>query len=133
MTLYLLDANIISDLVKNPEGSAAARLESLIDEEICTSIIVVAELRFGIEKKGAARLAAQLETILDDIETFAFEPSAELTYGVVRAQLEREGRPIGANDTLIAAHALTLDATLVTDNVREFERVQGLRVENWLR
>lgn len=133
MTLYLLDTNIISDLVRNPEGAVARRLGSFIEHEVCTSIIVAAELRFGVEKKGAVRLAVQLEAILEDIMVVAFEPPAERRYAAVRAQLERDGTPISGNDMLIAAHALTLDAALVTDNVREFERVEGLRVENWLR
>lgn len=132
MTLYLLDTNIISDLVRNPEGTVAGRLESLIEHEVCTSIIVAAELRFGVEKKGAVRLAIQLETLLDDMQIVAFEPPAERRYATVRAQLERDGTPISGNDMLIAAHALALDAVLVTGNVREFERVEGLRVENWL-
>lgn len=111
----------------------AIRLEAMVEHEVCTSIIVAAELRFGVEKKGAVRLAIQLETILEDIRIVAFEPPAERSYAAARTQLERDGRPISGNDMLIAAHALAIDAVLVTDNVREFERVPGLKVENWLR
>lgn len=132
MTLYLLDTNIISDLVRNPDGAVAGTLESLVEHEVCTSIIVAAELRFGVEKKGAFRLAIQLEALLEDIQVAAFESPAERSYATVRAQLERDGTPISGNDMLIAAHAITLDAVLVTANVREFQRVEGLKVENWL-
>jgi len=133
LTLYLLDTNIVSDLVRNPEGAAAARLKSLTEDTLCTSIVVPAELRFGVEKRGSVRLAAQLEAILAAIEIVPFEPPADRDYAAVRVQLERAGTPISGNDMLIAAHALALDATLVTDNIREFERIEGLKVENWLR
>lgn len=129
---YLLDANIVSALVKDPHGPIAGRIREIGEDAVCTSIIVAAELRFGAAKKGSARLSAQLEAILSVLDVLPFESPADERYGATRWQLEREGRSIGGNDLLIAAQALSLDCTVVTANVREFERVEGLQVENWL-
>jgi tRNA(fMet)-specific endonuclease VapC len=128
--MYLLDTNILSDLVRHPQGVIGANIAQGTTETIVTSIIVASELRFGAERRGSERLTAQLEGILKRLPV---EDDADRHYGALRAELERQGKPIGGNDMFIAAHALALDATLVTDNVREFERVPGLRVENWLR
>ena len=133
MTRYLLDTNIVSDLVRNPQGAAAARLVGIDERAIGTSIIVAAELRYGAVRRGSARLTAQLEKILGAIEVLPFEAPAERVYGELRCSLEAAGRPTGANDLLIAAHALALGRSLVTDNLREFSRVAGLTLENWLR
>ena len=133
MTGYLLDTNILSDLVRNPQGVVAARIAQIGDDAIRTSIIVAAELRFGAAKKGSERLTLQLERILSAIDIQPFDAPADAAYARLRVQLEAAGAPIGGNDVLIAAHALATDCTLVTDNVREFTRVGGLRVENWLR
>lgn len=130
---YLLDTNIVSDLVRNPQGTAAGKIARVGEDAIATSIIVAAELRYGAAKRASARLTRQLEAVLGVIETPPFEAPADARYGDLRVALERAGTPIGANDLLIAAHALALDMVLVTDNTREFERVPGLRVENWLR
>jgi tRNA(fMet)-specific endonuclease VapC len=130
---YLLDTNMISDLVRNPRGRVADRIAAVGDAHVCTSIIVAAELRYGATKKASRRLTDQLEAILLAIDTLPFEAPADVTYGRLRAALEREGQPIGGNDLLLAAQALALGHTLVTDNVREFSRVAGLSVENWLR
>jgi tRNA(fMet)-specific endonuclease VapC len=88
---------------------------------------------FGATKKNSPQLTAQLEVILGAIDVLALEAPVDAIYGVIRASLERSGQPIGANDLLIAAHARTLGHTLVTDNKREFTRIDDLRVENWLR
>lgn len=130
---YLLDTNIVSDLVRNPQGQVTERIRELGEEQVCTSVIVAAELRYGVAKKGSARLAAQLEAVLRVLDVLAFEPPADTTYGVLRTRLERVGQPIGANDLLIAAHAVALGHTIVTDNEREFSRVESLSCENWLR
>lgn len=129
---YLLDTNIVSDLVRNPQGRVAAKIADVGEHTIATSIIVAAELRFGAEKKGSPRLKAQLETILSAMEVIPLESPSDATYGQVRANLEAAGTPIGGNDLLIAAQALTLRMTVVTANVAEFSRVAGLRVENWI-
>jgi len=103
------------------------------EEDVCTSIVVAAELRYGSTKKNSSRLTAQLEAVLGAIEVLALEAPVDVAYGVIRASLARTGQPIGANDLLIAAHALTLGLTVVTDNEREFLRIDDLRVENCLR
>jgi tRNA(fMet)-specific endonuclease VapC len=135
-TRYVLDTNILSDLLKNPGGRVARKMASLPPEErrsLATSIIVAAELRYGAAKSGSPAMAARVDQLLQAVETLSLEPGADRHYGAVRTQLERAGMIIGANDLLIAAHVLALDAILVTDNTREFKRVHGLRVENWLR
>ena len=130
---YLLDTNIVSDLVRNPQGKIAEQIFTVGESKVCTSIIVAAELRYGAEKKQSPRLSAQLEAVLGALDILPFEKPADASYGTIRAQLERAGKPIGANDLLIAAHALTLGYTLVTDNEKEFSRVRHLSLENWLR
>ncbi len=133
MVRYLLDTPAMSDLVRNPQGRTARKIAEVGEAAIGTSIIVSADLRFGAEKKGSARLTTQVHAILAAIEVLPFEAPAEETYARLRSALEAAGPPIGANDLLIASHALTLGMTLVTDNVREFRRVKGLKVENWVR
>ncbi len=133
MTRYLLDTNIVSDLIRNPQGVVAARVADVGDDKICTSIIVAAELRYGALKRGSARLSAQVEAVLAVLDIMPFEAPADVTYGQTRVRLEQVGTPIGGNDLLIAAQTLALGYTLVTDNLREFERVGGLTCENWLR
>jgi tRNA(fMet)-specific endonuclease VapC len=130
---YLLDTNIVSDLVRNPQGKVAEQILKVGESKVCTSIIVAAELRYGAEKKQSPRLCGQLEAILGALEILPFAKPADVSYGSIRVQLERAGKPIGANDLLIAAQALTLGHTVVTDNEKEFSRVKQLRVENWLR
>ena len=129
---YLLDTNILSDLMRHPAGRIADRIAQE-EQQVCTSIIVIAELKYGIAKSGSRRFAGQLAAILGGIDVLSFETPADAAYADLRTTLERAGRPIGANDMLIAAHALALDLTLVTANEREFSRVPGLRIENWLR
>jgi tRNA(fMet)-specific endonuclease VapC len=130
---FLLDTNIFSDLVRNPRGLVARRIAEIGEALVCTSIIVAAELRYGAAKRASSRLSEQLETVLAAVDVLAIEPPVDVVYGELRARLERNGRPIGANDMLIAAHALALGHTIVTDNEREFARVENLPLENWLR
>lgn len=129
---YLLDTNMVSDLVRNPGGRVTQRIGEVGEEQVCTSIVVVAELRYGAEKKGSARLTLQLQTILDVLEILPLEAPADRTYGILRTRLERAGTPIGGNDLVIAAQALALRYTIVTDNEREFGRIEELPLENWL-
>ncbi|MEH6775637.1 MAG: type II toxin-antitoxin system VapC family toxin [Cereibacter changlensis] len=133
MTLYMLDTNIISDLLRNPDGNAAKRIADVGPDAICVSIITAAELRYGCAKKGSAKLLAHVEAILESVQVLAFDAPADAEYGGIRAELEAAGKPIGPNDLLIAAHAYAAGAILVTDNSGEFSRVRGLRVENWIR
>jgi tRNA(fMet)-specific endonuclease VapC len=130
---YLLDTNIVSDLVRNPQGPVAAHIHAVGEANVCTSIIVAAELRYGATKKGSARLSAQLEAVLGVLEVLPFEAPADGEYGRCRTRLEQAGQPIGGNDLLIAAHALALGYAMITDNEREFARIEGLQCENWLR
>jgi len=130
---YLLDTNVISDLVRRPQGPIAQRIRQVGETRVCTSIVVAAELRFGVEKKGSARLTAQVEAVLAVLDIMPLEAPADAVYGSLRARLERIGQPIGGNDLLIAAQTVALGYTLVTDNEREFTRIAGLSVENWLR
>jgi len=130
---YLLDTNTVSDLVRNPQGVIADRIAEVGAAQVCTSIIVAAELRFGAIKRGSQRLLTQLETVLQPLDVLALEMPADRFYGELRTSLEQRGLPIGSNDMLIAAHALMLGCTLVTENEREFSRVRGLEIENWLR
>ena len=130
--LYLLDTNILSDLVRRPQGRVAKRIAREGERSICTSIVVASELRFGAEKLGSQRLTAQLEVILSTLDILPLEEPADRHYARLRWHLEQRGSPIGPNDLLIAAHALALDCTVVTANDREFTRVPGLKVVNWL-
>ena len=133
MRRYLLDTNILSDLVRNPQGRIASRIARIGEKGVCTSIVVAAGLRYGAAKRGSARLSSQLETILRVLEILPLETPVDEVYGKLRADLERKGQIIGGNDLLIAAHTLALGHTIVTDNVREFSRIRSLSVENWLR
>jgi tRNA(fMet)-specific endonuclease VapC len=131
--LFLLDTNIVSDLVRHPAGEVARMVAEVGETRVCTSVVVAAELRYGAAKKASPRLSAQLEAVLDALSVLALEVPADRLYGDLRTSLERAGNLIGPNDLLIAAHALALDAALVTDNEREFARVPDLAIQNWLK
>jgi tRNA(fMet)-specific endonuclease VapC len=130
---FLLDTNIVSDLVRDPHGRVTGHIARVGEEHVGTSIIVAAELRYGAAKKASSRLTIQLEKILAALHVVRFEAPADAVYGELRARLERTGQIIGANDLLIAAHALALGCIVVTDNEQEFSRVDSLQIENWLR
>ena len=133
MSGYLLDTNILSDLIRHPDGLVARRVEQVGQKEIFTSIIVAAELRYGCAKKGSAKLLERVQGLLETIPVLSLDMPTDAQYGLIRAELEAAGQPIGMNDLLIASHALALGLTMVTDNTSEFSRVRGLKVENWLR
>jgi tRNA(fMet)-specific endonuclease VapC len=130
---YLLDTNIVSDLVRNPQGRMAEHVRRVGEAQVCTSIIVAAELRYGATKRGSQRLSRQLEAVLEVIAVVPFTAPADIVYGEIRTRLEQTGRPIGGNDLLIAAQTVALGYTIVTDNEAEFARIDGLPRENWLR
>lgn len=130
---YLLDTNIISNAIRFPMGSAAARIALLEIGELSTSILVAGELKFGARKKNSSRLENLVNEVLEDFEVLPWEMPADDHYARIRAELEEQGQPIGQMDLLIAAQASALDLILVTDNEREFSRVPGLKIENWLR
>ncbi|MGV6871390.1 PIN domain-containing protein [Pseudochelatococcus sp. B33] len=129
---FLLDTNIVSDLVRSPhEGKAARHIAKIGDHLLATSIIVVAELRFGCAKRRSRKLERQVEAVLKGLHILPLDIPADAAYAAIRAELEA-GKPIDAHDLLIAAHARALDMTLVTANTGEFTRIKGLKVENWL-
>lgn len=129
---YLLDTNILSDLVRKPQGTVAAAIQRVGEKSVCTSIVVAAELRFGAAKSKSKRLARQIDQILAALEVLPLGEPTDRHYAKVRWHLEKRGQAIGPNDLLIAAEALAEDCTLVTANEREFSRVPSLKVENWL-
>lgn len=129
---YLLDTNILSHLVRQPQGLVAARIADVGEDNVLSSIIVACELRYGAAKRGSRRLTRQIEAILGAITILPLEAGADRHYAAIRTTLERKGTPIGANDMLIAAQARAIEAICVTDNVAEFKRVPALKVENWL-
>ena len=130
---YLLDTNIVSDLVRDPQGAIAEQIEIVGEDRVCTSLIVAAELRYGAAKRQSERLTIQLNAVLDALDVLPLESPVDAIYGDLRAKLERTGNLIGPNDLLIAAQALAVDGILVSDNEREFAKVEGLTLENWRR
>ncbi|MEN0000575.1 MAG: type II toxin-antitoxin system VapC family toxin [Pseudomonadota bacterium] len=130
-TAYLLDTNAASHIIRFPSGPVASRTLGEAKGAIGLSSIVVSELQFGVRKRGSERLAALVEGLLRQFPILAFGEDAARAYADIRHQLEKSGTPIGPMDTLIAGHATSLDATLVTSNAVEFGRVEGLKVEDW--
>jgi tRNA(fMet)-specific endonuclease VapC len=130
--VYLLDTNIISDIAKNPEGAAARRFAELSNEDLCTSIVVSAEVLFGLANGGSDRLRQVMLKVLGNLTILSMEPPVDRFYAATRSAMSKAGKAIDANDMFIAAHALALDATVVTAD-QGFRWVPGLKVENWLR
>lgn len=129
---YLLDTNILSHLVRQPQGPVAARIADVGEDNVVTSIIVACELRYGAAKRGSRKLTRQVEAVLGAIAILSLEAGTDRHYAAIRTALEKKGTPIGANDMLIAAQARAIEAVCVTANVAEFKRVPALKVENWL-
>jgi tRNA(fMet)-specific endonuclease VapC len=129
----LLDTNVISRMVRDPVGPEVRKLRESEPGTLVTSILVAAELRFGYVRRRSAKLERMIEDILVTVEVLDWTDPCDRCYAALRTDLERRGALIGPMDMLIAAHALALDAVLVTDNEREFRRVAGLKVENWIR
>lgn len=130
---YLLDTNILSDLVRRPRGLIRERIIAVGEGTICTSIIAAAELRYGGAKSGSARIMKRIDHILSALELLPLVSPADRHYAEIRSTLSRDGKLIGPNDLLIAAQARAMDLTVVTANETEFSRVPDLRVVNWLR
>lgn len=129
---WMLDTNTLSDLIRNPTGAMLQRLSGIESGAVCTSIVVACELRFGAKRKGSETLSERVEQLLASLTVLPLDEPADQHYADLRLTLERAGTPIGNNDLFIAAHARSRDMTLVTHNTREFARVPGLRVEDWL-
>ncbi len=130
---YLLDTNICIYLINRRPPAVLARFAEHPLGALGVSSITAAELAFGVAKGRSERNRHALELFLAPLDVAPFGREAMWAYGTLRATLERTGKPIGAMDTLIAAHALALGATLVTNNVGEFARAPGLKLENWVR
>lgn len=130
---FMLDTNICIALIKRKPHKTLKHVQSLSIGDIGISTITLTELRYGVEKSQSVEKNRQaLDEFLLPLEISDFDESAALAYGVVRTALERTGNPIGPLDTQIGAHALSLDAVLVTNNTKEFRRIKGLKVVNWL-
>jgi tRNA(fMet)-specific endonuclease VapC len=129
---FLLDTNVVSHLVRHPQGLVRDRIAEVGEQTVCVSLLVAAELRFGAAKKQSARLTRQVEAVLSVLPILPLETPVDVHYAEIRVALETAGCTIGPNDLIIAAHARALGLTLVTDNLTEFSRVPSLRVQNWL-
>lgn len=130
--IFLLDTNICIYVINIKPPDVLQKFREKKSGTIAVSSITAGELAYGVLKSGSERNRRALELLLAPIEILPFGPSAIWHYGRIRVTLERKGQPIGAMDTLIAAHALSLGATLVTNNTREFCRVEELLLENWV-
>jgi tRNA(fMet)-specific endonuclease VapC len=129
---FLLDTNACIDYLTGRYPGVVARIQNSSPEDLFLSVVVVAELRYGADHSARRRSNhSRIDALVEEIEPLDFDLRAAATYGRVRAQLETGGTPIGPNDMLIAAHALSRGLTVVTDNTTEFRRVKGLKVENW--
>lgn len=130
--MILLDTNICIYSINNKPPAVLARLQQYRLGEICLGSVVAAELAFGVAKSGSARNRQALEMFLAPLSTQPIDAAVVWAYGDLRADLERCGTPIGSLDSMIAAHALSQHAMLVTNNTREFGKVPGLHLDNWV-
>lgn len=126
----MLDTDTVSYALRG-DGNIETRIQQHRPSELCISAITLAELRFGADHRKSARIHRLIDAFTTDIQVVPFDDSCAARFGVVAATLQAQGAPIGNFDALIAAHALALDLTLVTNNVKHFQRVRGLKVENW--
>lgn len=129
---WMLDTNVLSELIRNPGGPVVKRLSAQAPDAVCTSIVVACELRYGAQRKGSAVLSQRVEQLLATLLVLPFDEPADAHYADIRAALEHAGTPIGSHDLFIAAHARSRGVTLLTHNLREFARVPGLKVEDWM-
>ena len=129
---YLLDTNVCIDYLNGRYPNVTHRIQECRPQDLCLSSVVVAELRYGADKSDRIRRNhARVDVLAGEIQCLDFDPEAAAAFGRVRAALERAGQVIGPYDMLIAAQALSRQLVLVTDNLAEFRRVEGLEVENW--
>ncbi|WP_198014778.1 type II toxin-antitoxin system tRNA(fMet)-specific endonuclease VapC [Hippea sp. KM1] len=130
----MLDTNICSYIIRNAPEEIRIKLKEVEQEhELALSSVVVAELFYGAYKKNSKRLINLIESFIENFTIYGFDAKVAEIYGKIRAGIERKGNVMGAYDLQIAAHAISLDAVLVTNNEREFRRIEGLRAENWAR
>lgn len=128
---YLLDTDSVS-LALRGQGEVAARIKGQKPSNLCVSAITMAELRYGADRKGSRKLHVLIDTFASAIEVVSFDEAAAMEFGRIGALLAERGTPIGEFDVLIAAHAVALRRTLVTNNTRHFSRVPGLSLDNWI-
>lgn len=128
---YMLDTNVLSNLMRNPGGEIAKQIEAVGEDSICISVVVASELRYGAAKKQSDALTLRVDAVLSAIDILPMSPPVDKVYAEIRAQLNAKGTPIGPNDLFIAAHALTEHLTLITANEFEYKRVPSLPVINW--
>lgn len=131
MPAYMLDTDTVSFALRG-QGGVPARLLRQRPSELCMSSITLAELRYGADRRGSTRLHRLIDVFVGAVAVAGFDAAAADRFGPVAAALAKRGVPIGGYDTLIAAHALALGAVLVTNNLRHFDRVGGLKLENWV-
>ncbi|WP_026224446.1 type II toxin-antitoxin system VapC family toxin [Methyloversatilis thermotolerans] len=135
-TLWMLDANALPELIRDPRGPVMQHLSDVAPDVVCTRIVVACELRFGAQRKGSAVLTERVNALLEAMVVRPLDEPADAHYADIRATLERAGTPAGtpisSHDMLIAAHARSRALTLVTHNLREFQRMPRLKVEDWL-
>ena len=130
----MLDTNILTDIVRNPEGNAARHFSGLGTNEVCISVVVSSEVLFGLARKAGTRASTRIKELLGTLQVVPFEPPADGVYAEIRAGLAKQGRGLTPNDYFIAAHAKCLDAILVTDDRAIHDAgIAGLKIENWLR
>jgi len=131
---FLLDTNVCVDYFTGRYPNVIARIQASSPDKLFSSAVVVAELRYGADHSARRRTNhKRIDAFVEEVEILDFDVAAAAAYGRIRARLEEGGTPIGPNDMLIAAHALSRRLTLVTDNTAEFRRVKGLSVANWRR
>jgi tRNA(fMet)-specific endonuclease VapC len=131
MPLFMLDTDTVSFALRG-HGMVAEELAQRRRSDLCVSAISVAELRYGAAKRNSRKIKRAIDTFLSAVQVVPFDEEAASQFGTVGASLADRGLPIGQMDTLIASHALALDATLVTNNAKHFSKVRGLRIENWV-
>ncbi|HEX5875273.1 MAG TPA: type II toxin-antitoxin system VapC family toxin [Pyrinomonadaceae bacterium] len=128
---YLLDTDSVSFALRG-QGQVGARLQTQRPSDLCISAITLAELRYGADRRGSRKLHGLIDTFAAAVEVVSFDEAAAAEFGRIGSILAERGTSIGEFDVLIAAHAIALQCTLVTNNVRHFAKVQGLLVENWV-
>ena len=131
MALFMLDTDTISFALRG-HGGVGLEVAQRRPSELCMSAITLAELRFGADKRKSKKIRAAVDAFADAIQVLPFDASAAARFGLIAASLSERGVPIGQMDTLIASHALVLNATLVTNNQKHFSKVHGLRLVNWV-
>lgn len=127
---YMLDTDTVSYALRG-EGRVRERILEHRPSEICISSITLAELRYGATRRNSPRLHALIDTLCSNVALMPFDDVCAAQFGVIASELAQRGAPIGEFDALIAAHAMALELTLVTNNVKHFARIRGLTVENW--